>query len=240
MQAVISKLNANKTVGADGISSHFLKQCRHVLAPSLCIIFNKSLQFSVVPSSWKCANVTPILKKGDACNVDNYRPISLLSVVSKVMELCIHDVLYPKVKGHIHELQHSFCKGRSCTSQLLKVYNYIGAILDRGGQVDITYLDFSKVFDCVPHSLLIEKLKTHYNINGNLLRWLTDYLANRKRCVVVEAITSDWKQVTSGVPQGSILGLLMFLLYINGMPLHATPCCTALLAEDANVLMKQS
>ena len=103
-------------------------------------------------------------------NIENYRPISLLLVVSKIMERCVHDILYRKVRDQIHKLQHGFSKGRSCTSQLLKVCHNICAILDKGGQVDIAYLDFSKAFDCVNHNLLMNKLERNHNINGNLLR----------------------------------------------------------------------
>ena len=138
-----------------------------------------------MPSAWKCANVTPVFKKGDKQSVENYRPISLLPIVSKIMERYVHDILYRKVKDQIYELQHGFSKGRSCTSQLLKVYHNIGAILDKGGQVDIAYLDFSKAFDCVSRNLLINKLKTNHNINGNLLRWLQNYLSNRQQRVVI-------------------------------------------------------
>lgn len=232
---VMSKLDVNKAVGIDGISPYFLKQCRHILSNSLCIIFNKSLQTGVVPSAWKCANVTPVYKKGDRQLVENYRPISLLSVVSKVMERCLHNILYPKVKNYIHELQHGFCKGRSCATQLLKVYHNIGSILDKGGQLDIIYLDFSKAFDCVPHDLLIRKLESFYGITGNVLYWLKNYLVDRKQRVTIDSVPSEWKPVTSGVPQGSILGPLLFLLYINDMPL-VTSCSTALFADDAKCL----
>ena len=231
--AVLSKLDVNKAVGPDNISPYFLKQCRHILAPSLCIIFNKSLQYGKLPSAWKCANVTPVFKKGERHSIDNYRPISLLSVVSKVMERCIHDIIYPKVQDHIHELQHGFCKGKSCTSQLLQVYHEIGSVLDSGGRVDVAYLDFSRAFDSVSHSLLIKKLVTQYGFRGNLLKWLNDYLSNRKQRVIIDSVASDWKPVTSGVPQGSILGPLMFLLFINDMPLVTSSCTTALFADDA-------
>ena len=173
------------------------------------------------------------LKKGDKQNVENYRPISLLAVVSKIMERCVHDILYRKVKDQIYGLQHGFSKGRSCTSQLLKAYHNIGANLDKGGQVDIAYLYFSKAFDCVLHNLLINKLKTSHNINGNLLRWLRNYLSNRQQRVAMESVNSDWKPVVSGVPQCSILGPLLFLLYINDMPPATSFCCTALFADDA-------
>ena len=130
-----------------------------MLAPSLTIMFSVCVTMGYLPFQWKRASVVPIFKKGDKHSVKNYSPVSLLNSVSKVLERCISNLLYPHVEPHIHPLQHGFVKHRSCTTQLLKVYNAIGQILDRGGQVDIIFLDFSKAFDCILHDLLLHKLK---------------------------------------------------------------------------------
>jgi len=236
--SVLRDLDVNSAGGPDGLSPFILKHCCQELAPSLAILFNKSMQSGILPIQWKHANVTPAFKlgSGDKHIVNNYRPISLLCVVSKVMERCIHDHLYPFVKDKIHNLQHGFMKKRSCTTQLLKVYNTVGACLDKGHQVDLVYLDFSKAFDTISHTLLIGKLRNQYNFSNKLLTWIVNYLEGRRQRVVMNNCTSEWLDVTSGVPQGSILGPLLFLLYINDMPSVSTSCTTALFADDAKCI----
>ena len=233
VSCILSKLNTNKACAPNDISPVILSKCAHILAPSLCAMFNVSILCHTVPSDWKKTSVVPVFKKGDKHDVKNYRPISLLSVVSKVMERCMFNFLYPLVAPQIHHLQHGFMKHKSCTTQLLKVYNFIGSILDKGGQIDILFLDFSKAFDSVSHQLLLYKLRHFYSIEGNTLKWIEDYLSDRTQRVLVEGATSDFKNVTSGVPQGSILGPLLFLLYINDMASVGTACTLALFADDS-------
>jgi len=233
---IMRGLDVNKASGPDGLSPFILKHCCQQLAPSLTLMFNKSMELGKVPSQWKLANVTPVFKKGEKQNVENYRPISLLCIASKIMERCVHDYIYPQIQDKLHTLQHGFVKGRSCLTQLLKVYHNIGSILDKGGQVDIAYLDFSKAFDCISHKLLMYKLQHMFGFSGKLLNWLDNYLDDRKQRVVLENVASDWLPVTSGVPQGSIVGPLLFLLYINDMPSVASSCTTALFADDSKCL----
>ena len=128
----------------------------------------KSLSSGVVPKEWRKANVIPVHKANSKEKVENYRPISLLSVLSKICERCVHNQIYAHVAPQLNDFQHGFLKGRSTCTQLIKFVNKIGMEMDNSGQTDIVYLDFSKAFDSVPHKLMIHKLET-FGINGNIL-----------------------------------------------------------------------
>ena len=235
ISTILKSLSVNKACPPNDISPFILKTCHLLLSPLLCVLFNLILATGKIPSNWKRAHVVPIFKKGAKSHVGNYRPVSLLPVVSKVFERCIVNHVYPYLTPVLHKLQHGFLKKRSCTTQLLKVYHSIGAVLDRGGQVDIIYLDFSKAFDSVSHSLLLYKLENFYGFTDVFIKLFESYLRQRMQCVLIDGENSSWNDVTSGVPQGSILGPLLFLLFINDMPDVVTSSTTALFADDCKV-----
>lgn len=229
----IKFLNVNKSYGPDGISPRFIKMSGQTLVKPLTKLFNMSLQNGIFPSKWKKANVLPLHKKSSKQYADNYRPVSLLCTLGKIFER----IVFKHVYNHLHEnkllsiWQSGFIPGSSTVTQLIELCHKFSCALDECKDVRVVYLDISKAFDKVWHKGLLFKLKK-FGIQGNMLQWFSSYLSDRSQRVLINGQFSDWIKILAGVPQGSVLGPLLFLIFINDITDVVMNCNIRLFADD--------
>ena len=236
IKPLLDNLDINKAQGPDAVSGAVLKNCSKTLAYPLSILFDLSYNTGYIPQEWKLANVVPVHKKDDKNKVTNYRPISLTSLVMKVFERILYDELLTRTIDKIDTRQHGFLRNRSCNSSLLLFTESIVRSLHEKIGTDVIYFDFAKAFDTVSHDLILNKLKTQYNIDGTLLKFFTEYLCSRKQRVILDNVISECVDVLSGVPQGSILGPLLFVLFINDIYTNIDKDTNiALFADDTKI-----
>ena len=233
MMDAIDELRSNAASGPDGIPSILLKKCKNTLAKVLSTFWNKCMEDGNIPSSLKSSIIPPIHKGGNKSDAANYRPVALTSHIIKIYEKVIRNRLTSHLDNNnsLNKNQHGFRKGRSCLTQLLAHHDNIMNLLEQGFNVDVVYLDFAKAFDKVDHNILLHKLKS-LGINGKTLRWIQSFLEDRVQRVVVNGQLSTPSQVISGVPQGSVLGPLLFLVLIGDIDENIVNSLIASFADD--------
>lgn len=233
----IRELKNSSAPGPDGIPVIFLKNCMEEIAEPIKILWVKSLASGVIPSKLKTGLIVPIFKNGGRQTAKNYRPVSLTSHLVKIFERVIvrKMVEYLETNDLYNKRQHGFRRGRSCLSQLIEQHAEILDSMCNGHAVDVVYLDFAKAFDKVDHGLLLKKL-ANIGVGRELLTWIKNFLTNRKQTVEVNGRLSDEADVRSGVPQGTVLGPLLFLIFVSDIDKDVNRSKLSSFADDTRIL----
>ena len=235
-QKAIDKLENKSSSGHDGISNKLLKLLKMELSKSLTLIINQMITTSIFPDSFKIPKITPLFKKGDASLLSNYRPISLLPTFSKFFERIVYNQLYEYFNGNnlLAEQQYGFRTNHSTEYAVVKLVDTISKEMESGSTPTALYIDLSKAFDTLSFDILLYKLN-YYGVKGNAFKLLKNYLTNRKQYVVFNSQNSETVDITSGVPQGSILGPLLFSICINDLITISNKLKFIMYADDTTI-----
>ena len=235
--SAISAISPDSGCGPDGVPVCLLKTCAQELCQPIKLIWTESYTLGLVPKFYKETHISPLYKKGNRAHAVNYRPVALTSHIIKIYERILRSTMvkYLDENEILCDNQHVFRSGRSCLTQLLSHFDDIMRGLLSGSDTDAIYLDFAKAFDKVDHRLLIDKLQK-YGFNGRILKWLESFLSDRHQHVVLNGVSSFAALVISGVPQGTVLGPLLFILFINDMKLCVTGSIIRFFADDTRIL----
>ena len=237
VKKLLKNLLPNKSPGLDGLHPKVLREMADEISTPITTIFRKSLSTGVLPTKWLQAVITPIFKKGDRTDASNYRPVSLTSIICKVLEriIVIHILKHLKDNELRCKQQHGFTPGKSVTTNLIEAMNVWTEALMHNIPIDILYMDYAKAFDTVPHQRLLRQVES-FGITGKVLQWIRSFLNNRQQKVKANGAESSWSPVLSGIPQGSIMGPILFTLFVNDLPQHINSLIS-MFADDTKLYL---